>query len=699
MAAEEMVMVQQQQQAQQQVQQQHMSPVDQTGMAEYTQQQHQQHQQQHHQQQQHAATESQHRAQQDPGSIKELLSPARAQADAGHGHGRGDPTAGGSANGSLGIPDSAVIHVPESSPPAGAVSSSGQSLAAVATSIPMSRPSLPPATTLPHLPPPPPPLHSAPMAMTMHHAHPAHLGYQPYPGATTTGLVPLQFAPAPAPASPTYRGVPGAPAVPVPNMAASQHSMLFSAAAGFHYMPPIPSPRGYPVPVMGAHPYLRGMSPGYGHPGADPTNGAGNSAGSIAPQAMTQPGPGDGAEQQQHKSPVDQQQQQQQQQQQLQHPQQQQVVEGGDGSGAPSPKMAAAAAAAAVAVVAAMQSQGTPAPPFDPTAPFTVHPSHNTLLPPAASGSGHGHGNISLEPVCNRGPPMYFLQEGFAEVTARNLKKRVTGDISAIHVDGKGGIWVAFDGQKVYAEFDNLTVPMKTWVGIMFRKVMSDEAAKAAASPAVLAAAAAILQRDLNRKTRRAHNGVTSMGDSAAASPVQRRARVESRSPSPETIISYKRRRQSEQERHSSSYSYSRAQGQSYLGDAPDQPAERERERDREFTLPLPPPRGIEDTFAFVAPPSTSTDYTQVLTNEFAGTLKRVVADLEAKYADLRSVCTALHAENLQLKAETGATHIAEQLAMAKTEISRLQEQNLELEATVREQAAALDTIRKCLPH
>ncbi|KNE65258.1 hypothetical protein AMAG_10902 [Allomyces macrogynus ATCC 38327] len=100
----------------------------------------------------------------------------------------------------------------------------------------------------------------------------------------------------------------------------------------------------------------------------------------------------------------------------------------------------------------------------------------------------------------------------------------------------------------------------------------------------------------------------------------------------------------------------------------------------------------------YVPPPSLSIEYTTVVANEFQGALHRAMGDLDGKFRNLQHMCTALHAENDQLKREGYPAMVLEELERVKAKVARLERENEVLELQLREKTAALDAIRKCIP-
>jgi hypothetical protein len=78
---------------------------------------------------------------------------------------------------------------------------------------------------------------------------------------------------------------------------------------------------------------------------------------------------------------------------------------------------------------------------------------------------------VHLDTVCGAFKPLYFLKSGYTQVTAKNLKKRVTGEISSIQKDNEDNVFVSFDLQRLYAHFDDLTQPMKLHLAHQFEVV------------------------------------------------------------------------------------------------------------------------------------------------------------------------------------------------------------------------------------
>ncbi|ORZ32833.1 hypothetical protein BCR44DRAFT_1439386 [Catenaria anguillulae PL171] len=354
----------------------------------------------------------------------------------------------------------------------------------------------------------------------------------------------------------------------------------------------------------------------------------------------------------------------------------------------------------------------------DPTAAAASSIPHDIASPTL------GTTGYNLEVVCRREPYMYFVASNYTEVTSRNLKKRTAADISAIHVDDRAGaIWVCFDIQRVYSEYDNLTMPCKQSLCSLFRRALDGPdgpdagatihgwaAITEEASEVVRKTGDMVLARDLNRKVVPRKTGYVMVLESAAASPVipsgatTRRSRINSRSPSPEIITSYKRRRVSGERSVAANGNQDQRQGNSHLLSNHDSGlSSASTSAYHPYSRSSPPPRSInpplDPTAAFVMPPDTSVDYTQVLANEFSATLKRVSADIHLKYTELRNICTALHAENNELRvANGGAPDTAiQELKAAKARIAKLEHENATLEAKVREQAATIDRVRKTL--
>ncbi|KNE65260.1 hypothetical protein AMAG_10904, partial [Allomyces macrogynus ATCC 38327] len=276
-----------------------------------------------------------------------------------------------------------------------------------------------------------------------------------------------------------------------------------------------------------------------------------------------------------------------------------------------------------------------------------------------------GHTEIDLASVCGAQTPMYFVHAGFMEVASKNLKKRVTGDISSIQKDDRDHVWVVFDGQRVYAEFDHLTQPMKVFLAQQFRKVLEQEAVAQGTVPEKVMEIANIVKcRDLSKRARRT---TTTAPPEAMMSPSGRRVRAGSRSPTPDLILQYKRRRFDED--------------------------------GRDQTQPMRMNAGpFIEPAVYVPPPSLSIEYTTVVANEFQGALHRAMGDLDGKFRNLQHMCTALHAENDQLKREGYPAMVLEELERVKAKVARLERENEVLELQLREKTAALDAIRKCIP-
>lgn len=83
------------------------------------------------------------------------------------------------------------------------------------------------------------------------------------------------------------------------------------------------------------------------------------------------------------------------------------------------------------------------------------------------------HVEIDLNSICGAFAPMYFLTKKYQRVVARNLKKRLTSEISSIQRDERGNVYVIFNDQKIYALFQQLTVPMKQFLMNQFLRTVN----------------------------------------------------------------------------------------------------------------------------------------------------------------------------------------------------------------------------------
>ncbi|KAJ1510849.1 hypothetical protein HMI54_010966 [Coelomomyces lativittatus] len=230
-------------------------------------------------------------------------------------------------------------------------------------------------------------------------------------------------------------------------------------------------------------------------------------------------------------------------------------------------------------------------------------------------------------------PYLYFLKVRYTEVTAKNLKKRVVSDITCIQHDPVNEcVWVVFDAQRVFTEFDSATLPIKYWIVEKLKEMhLQYQQQEKQIDQQLHALVKEVLKRTLLSRSRLIRSGYRLAADDI-------------------TLPLHSKNRKT------------RSSNLSITSNSPEHPIPKKKRvfhglRDRSRTQLVKVKRdGEQGPYARVDEPAVTPTYLQVMANEFYSTTKRSIVDLQSKYSFLMDICINLQKENEQLKSSIAST-------------------------------------------